>query len=366
MTSDKSHANRSIFSRVNIALVLALVLGSAVLVGSGANVGAVTTPGAAYADFATPVGSNPTWTSSFSMPGAAGFPAATIVTNSLSPNVPTGASTWLSAATPFGTQFASSQNQKYLNFSPTTGQAMSTTTITFASPTPVSGWGFALGDVDAESIGISATDTNGAAVSTSNLGFQSSFNLCNIPSPKPSTCSGVVTFDAPVWVPGTNSGVLQGNVNDTTGASGWFMPLVPIRSLTLTNTNLSGIPTASLWIASNLRTISGTISADPAPAPTTTTTTSPTTTTTAPAPLPDVIVSVIDSTGDVVATTTTDANGGFVFPTIAPGVYTLIEQPPAGTVPPANFPLIVDVTYGDVTGIVVVNLPADMGPKFTG
>ena len=80
----------------------------------------------------------------------------------------------------------------------------------------------------------------------------------------------------------------------------------------------------------------------------------------------DAIVEVVDSTGTVVAQTTTDANGDFRFPAIAPGVYTLIEIPPAGSLPPADFPMVVDVTYGNVTGIVVVNSPVDMEPKFTG
>ncbi len=384
-----------------MAAIAALIVGSSAIVVGGSTVGAVTTPGAAYADFTTPAGANPSWASNLSMPGAAGFPAATITTNSLSPSVPSGASTWLSAATPFGAQFASSQNQKYLNFSPTTGQAMSTTVITFATPTPVTGWGFALGDVDAEAVGVSALDASGAPVSTSNLGFQSAFNLCNIPSPKPSACSGVVTFDTPNWVPGANSGVLQGNVNDSVGASGWFTPLIPIRTLTITSTNLSGIPTANLWIASNLRVISGTITQpETPPEPTTTTTEAPTTTSSStttsstttsstsstttttiaptttttttveptpnPDPVVDAIVEVVDSTGTVVAQTTTDANGDFRFPAIAPGVYTLIEIPPAGSLPPADFPMVVDVTYGNVTGIVVVNSPVDMEPKFTG
>lgn len=331
--------------------IVAVVLASTVLLGA-ATVDAVTTPGAAYADFATPTGANPSWTTSLTVPGAAGFPGASITTNSLSPSVPTGASTWLSTSTPFGAQFASSQNQKYLNFSPTTGQAMSTTVITFSAPTPTSGWGFALGDVDAESIGVTATDVNGQPVPTANLGFQSSFNLCNIPSPKPSTCTGVTTYDMPNWVPGSNGGSLQGNTTDTVGASGWFMPTTGLRTLTLTSTNLSGIPSASLWIASNLRTIAGNISVDPAPpsAP--------------PLPVPGADVAVIDSTGNPVATTTTDANGDFSLPGIAPGIYTLIETAPPGSVSPA--PILVDVTSGDVTGLRITNTPDGIGPAFTG
>ena len=174
MISDNFRAFSSSRIRGAIAAVAVLALGSTALVVGGASVGAVTTPGAAYADFASPVGANPSWTSSLSMPGAPGFPSATIATNSLSPSTPGGTTTWLSASTPFGAQFASSKNQKYFSFSPTTGQAPSTTTITFATPTPANGWGFALGDVDAESIGVSATGANGSPVAVSELGFQHS------------------------------------------------------------------------------------------------------------------------------------------------------------------------------------------------
>jgi len=360
MYSDNSRSTWSSIRQMTVRVAAALSLvGSVVLVG-GLQADAVVTPGAAYAAFTTPTGANPSWTTSLTLPGAAGFPSASITTNSLSPSVPSGASTWLSAATPFGTQFASSQNQKYLNFSPTTGQAMSTTTIVFASPTPSTGWGFALGDVDAESIGVSATDENGAPVATANLGFQSAFNFCGVPSPVPSTCSGG-SSDVPTWAPGSNGGALVGNVADTTGATGWFMPTVRLRSLTLTNTNLSGIPTASLWIASNLRTISGNISVEPAAPSSTSTTVTP-----APVPVPNAVVSVVDQTNTVVATTTTDANGDFSFPAMAPGRYTLTEQPPAGMDPPSDWPLTVDVTLGDVTGIRVMNSPSELSPNFTG
>ena len=349
-------------SRRRLSALIAIVSIASVVLMGGARVEAVATPNAAYATFATPTGANPSWTSALSMPGAAGFPSASIVTNSLSPSVPSGASTWLSAATPFGAQFASSQNQGYLNFSPTTGQAMSTTTITFASPTPITGWGFALGDVDAESISISAIDEFGAPVSGANLGFQSVFNFCNISSPKPSTCTGVSVYDTPVWTSGVSGGVLQGNVNDTVGASGWFMPSVRLSQLTLANANLSGIPTASLWIASNLRTISGNISSDPVSSSTTTSTSAPS----AAQPVADAVVSVLDGANNVIASTTTDANGDFSIPTLAPGIYTIVEEPPSGYLPPTNFPLTVDVTYGDVTGIIVKNVAASVAPSFAG
>ena len=369
-------------SKISIALGIllsSLALGLFITQSDGA-----TTPGGTYATFSGPTGANPSWTSSVAIPGANGFPTASLATNSLTPSVPSGSSTWLSPSTPFGGQFASSQNQPYFVFSPTTGQAPSTTTITFATPTPAAGWGFALGDVDAEKIQISATDVNGAAVAISGLGFQSVFNFCDIATTKPSTCSGVTApFDTPTW--DASSGWLTGGVNDSVGASGWFMPSAPIKTLTLIDANQSGVPSAQLWISSNLRTVAGNISEPPlavsvtttTPATTTTTepptttststtttTTEPTTTTvpmTAPAgnvPAVDVPVQITDLSGTVVDTTTTDANGNFAMTTIAPGKYLLSEELPAGySAPTGTYPLPIDVTTGDVTGISFTNVP---------
>ena len=363
-------------SKLSIALGIllsSLALGLFITQSDGA-----TTPGGTYATFSGPTGANPSWTSSVAIPGANGFPAASLATNSLTPSVPSGSSTWLSASTPFGGQFASSQNQPYFVFSPTTGQAPSTTTITFATPTPTAGWGFALGDVDAEKIQISASDVNGAAVAISALGFQSVFNFCDIATTKPSACSGVTApFDTPTW--NTSSGWLTGGVNDSVGASGWFMPSAPIKTLTLIDTNQSGVPSAQLWISSNLRTVAGNISEPPlAVSTTTTTTTEPptttstsTTTTTEPTtttvpmtvpvgniPAVDVPVEITDLSGTVVDTTTTDANGNFAMTTIAPGKYLLSEELPAGySAPTGTYPLPIDVTTGDVTGISFTNVP---------
>ena len=369
-------------SKLSIALGIllsSLALGLFITQSDGA-----TTPGGTYATFSGPTGANPSWTSSVAIPGANGFPAASLATNSLTPSVPSGSSTWLSASTPFGGQFASSQNQPYFVFSPTTGQAPSTTTITFATPTPTAGWGFALGDVDAEKIQISASDVNGAAVAISALGFQSVFNFCDIATTKPSACSGVTApFDTPTW--NTSSGWLTGNVNDSVGASAWFMPSAPIKTVVLRDVNQSGVPSAQLWISSNLRTVAGNISEPPlpvsaTPATTTTTTTEPptttststtTTTTTEPTtttvpmtvpegnvPAVDVPVVITDLSGTVVDTTTTDANGNFAMTTIAPGKYLLSEELPAGySAPTGIYPLPIDVTTGDVTGISFTNVP---------
>ena len=215
---------RSFPQIVSVFLSGALML-VGVVVATSAPGGAATTPGGAYASLTTPAGANPSWTSAVTIPGANGFPSSSLATTSLSPSVPSGSSAWLSASTPFGGQFGSSQGLSYLSFGATTSQANSTTVLTFASPTPTAGWGFALGDVDAESIQLSATDASGNAIAVSGLGYQGNFNYCAV-SPKPSTCTGAGPFtDVPTWNAGTAT--LAGNGADTSGASGWFMRFRP-------------------------------------------------------------------------------------------------------------------------------------------
>ena len=185
-------------------------------------------------------------------------------TDASSVTTPAGAGTYLGAGTPFGQDFGSSRGHAYVVIRPATGGKPSTTTITFA--TPASNWGFALGDVDAETVQVSATGPDGNPV---DVGYQGAFNYCAT-TPKPSSCGSAPATDLPTW----NAGTLRGNGPDTAGASGWFRPAKPIASLTLRMTVLTGKPVYQLWIA-----------AHPTPPPTTTTTgTTTATTTTTPEP----------------------------------------------------------------------------------
>ena len=78
-----------------------------------------------------------------SIPGATTLAPAAFTTNSNSPTLPSGVSAFLNTATPFGAAFGSSQDHVYLSPRLAAGNTPSTTTFTFASPTPPSGWGFA-------------------------------------------------------------------------------------------------------------------------------------------------------------------------------------------------------------------------------
>jgi hypothetical protein len=158
--------------------------------------------------------------------------------------------------------FGTSQNLPYIQLRTTTGTTASTTTISFNAPTPGqvggSGWGFTLGDIDADKVTISATDTDGIPVTAAQLGWQGAFNYCGV-SPKPSGCPSGESTDVPTWDPSTAT--LTGNVLDTGGASGWFRPTVPLATLTLVFTPLSGLPTFQLWVAAaGSLGVSGTVS----------------------------------------------------------------------------------------------------------
>ncbi|CAN5403802.1 hypothetical protein BH09ACT10_BH09ACT10_07260 [soil metagenome] len=193
-----------------------------------------------------------------------GFPAASIANNSSTFSTPVAA--FLSASTPFGAAYGSSQTNTYLNTSTAASAAPSTTTYTFESATPATGWGIAFADIDADSLKIVATGPGGT-LTASQLGFQGTFNFWTAATPRPSACGGVQT-DVPTWDPTTST--LIGNVADTTGATGWFQPTAAITSITLTFTRLSatGSPIFQTWVASDNTLVSGTVElplGDPAP-----------------------------------------------------------------------------------------------------
>ncbi|NUT35128.1 MAG: LPXTG cell wall anchor domain-containing protein [Hamadaea sp.] len=178
---------------------------------------------------------------------AAGFPVASIASNATSLTTPTGASTFLGPATPPGLIYGSSQNNGYVNISTATGVTPSTSTVTFASPTPAKDWAFILGDLDADVVTISATDAAGDPISPADLGFEGTFNYCAY-SPKPSSCTGPGPFDhVPTWSADTSS--LIGDGDDTSGAAAWFQPTVAVKTLTFTFARLNGIPIFQFWLA---------------------------------------------------------------------------------------------------------------------
>ncbi|WP_231954993.1 carboxypeptidase-like regulatory domain-containing protein [Occultella aeris] len=228
---------------------------------------------------------------------AGGFPAASVTTDSRGGQVgvQTGASAWLSAATPPGAVYGSSRDQQYLNLRPRADNATSpsTTTYTFERPTPAGGWAFVLGDIDADRAVVIARGENGQLLTGAELGWQGGFNYCAV-TPSPS-CSGDAA-DIARWDPIT--GQVTGNDAglDTSGAAGWFEPTVPITSLTIFFFQRSGFPVYQTWFASLARDITGVVTHD------------------ADGPLGGATLTLLGADGTPLATTTSAADGTYSFP----------------------------------------------------
>jgi hypothetical protein len=317
------------------------VVGAAVVTVVLAGSTAEAAPAAGHHATWTVSGANPTWTGAVAVPGTT-FPDGRFATDGNTPTVPSGAAAFLNASTPFGAGYGSSENDPYLSLRTAAGNAPSTTVITFSAPTPATGWAFALGDIDADAVSVTAKAADGSPLPVAALGFQGTFHY-RVAAPKPSSCSGNPMLAAlPTW--NASTATLTGGGVDTSGASGWFAPDEPISSLQLVFTRLAGIPVYQLWIAATTASISGTIAEPNAPAA------GATVNLDTPAGDP-----VLDHKGDPV-TTTTDASGAFAFTGVVTGRYDVVVEPPSGFVAPA--PRAVDTRAGDVSGIALT-LAAD-------
>ncbi|MFD7023896.1 collagen binding domain-containing protein [Promicromonospora sukumoe] len=278
-------------------------LATAVLVAFGAviptmSASAETTAG--WADWDPLTGSAGDWSTTMRLP-AGGFPEATVTSDSRGGvGVISGASSWLSQATPPGEIFGSSRDRQYLNLRPQADRptSPSTTTYTFERPTPTGGWAFVLGDIDADRAIVTALGADGRQLAGAELGFQGGFNYCTgAGSP---SCTGDPA-DVPAWDPAT--GELIGNpaANDTSGAAGWFLPTTPIKTLTVEFFQRSGFPVYQTWFASLARDISGTVElVDDAGAPQ--------------GVLPGAGLTLFGPDGTELATTTSDESGQYAFP----------------------------------------------------
>lgn len=217
-------------------VVIAAGLAAATTVGVLPAVGASV---AEYADWTVSGDSG-----SLTVPGG-GLPDASFTSNSTIIRNPSGKSAFLGNQTPFGQEFGSSQGHNYLSFATASGKKPSTTKINFDFPTAGT-WGFALGDIDADEATITAKAEDGTTLTAAELGWQGAFNYCQN-TPKPSACTRPPFTDMPTWDPATRT--LRGHTADTDGASGWFMPTKPVKSLSIVFNVLSGIPVGQLWIA---------------------------------------------------------------------------------------------------------------------
>lgn len=175
---------------------------------------------------------------------APGFASATI--SSDDPALSVASTATLTAASPPGALFGTSNGYQHLSFSPRSlgggAWATTSTTLTFESPTPTYGWSFVLGDIDSETVTITAVGPSGP-VSGTDLGFVSAFDL---------TPPEVVA----AW--NASTGELSAPTgDDTTGSNAWFRPTVALTSLTVTSARRQGSPTAYLWLAAQTASLAG-------------------------------------------------------------------------------------------------------------
>ncbi|RNL60552.1 hypothetical protein EFK50_19740 [Nocardioides marmoriginsengisoli] len=325
-----------------------------VLVGLGLPAAqAVRTTG--YADWEPLAGASNDYTTSMELP-VAGFPAAAVASDSRSGSVgvQSGSSVFFGPGTPVGAKYGSSLNRPYLNLRPKADNATapSTTTYTFATPTPPTGWAFVLGDIDADAVTISAKDASGAPVTAAELGFAGGFNLCDFGTPRPAGCSASVG-DVPTWDAGTRT--LTGNpgATDTFGATGWFEPTVALSTLTLSFTRRSGFPVYQTWFAAVARTISGTVTDLGLPVP---------------CPVTGVTVRLVGPNGEDLGTTTPDATGAYSFGQRAtqPG-YVVSIEPPATCIALSARTQTVSTAAADATADFLVRaiIPQPVSGKVT-
>ena len=291
---------RALAAGAATALVLPLAAGPAAAAGGGT--GGATSGTGAGTGGATGGNGYGRW----GVNGTLSLPAASFVTTSTNPSTPTSAV--LGAQTPFGAVYGSSKGQSYLLLQTAAGRAPSNTVLTFAAPTVAGSWGFALGDVDADQVTVSATGADGRAVTAEELGWQGAFNYCAAPA------SGCVGTDLPLWDPATAT--LTGNGPDTNGASGWFRPTVPVRSLTLRFTAQSGSPVYQLWTAGRTAAVSGRL-----------------TTTGCGLPDPTVLHLRHPDGTDTGLTSTAAPDGSYSFSPVTPGRYQVALDEYAGYTP---------------------------------
>ncbi len=292
----------------------ALALGAGLAIGGATSASAE--PAGNWGTF-TLSGASKAYTGTMTLPG---FPATTFTSNSRQSTVISGASTWQSAGTPVGGVYGTSRAQTYMNQRPLAdrpnGDSASTTTYTFDGATPgAQSWSFVLGDIDADQATISATVAGGGAATAEQLGYQGSYNSCSASSPGGWSCTPdpdrTTGQDQPTWDAATRT--LTGNAaaSDTAGASAWFTPTASLTSLTITYQQRSGFPVYQTWFANRTAAISGTATLDGTP-------------------IPGATVTVTAPRGTVY-TTTTDADGNYVFPQLPVIANYRVEiTPPAG------------------------------------
>ncbi len=262
--------------------------------------------------------------------GPIGFPATTFTSDSAGGNVVgafNGGATWQPLGTPLADAFSEDRTAPYLGLRPRANNAASPsdTTYVFDGGSPAAGWGFALGDIEAERLTISATRLDGSAATVDELGFQGGYNTCDFARSSANCSSNPPVNPVPTAVPevidpAATELVVADTITcaslsscDTAGASVAFLPTVPLSTLTVRSTWIVGLPTYQTWFAMADQPVAGiALNSDRQPEP-------------------GMPVELVDDDGSVLESTTTDEAGSYVFPSVLEGADLALRLPDTAT-----------------------------------
>jgi len=223
--------------------------------------------------------------------------------------------------------------------------ATATVTVTFAAPVPAGVLGFVVGDIDVDKVTISGVRSDGAPVTGAEL-VGAAFNYCDAIDASPDCSGASAPFALPLWDP--SSMTVVGDDTESDGAAAWFQPSVAISTLTfLYEGNPGWVPSFRLWFTALAAPVTGTVSFIEGAAST------------------PVTVELVGPDGSVVASTTTAADGSYVFdPALAVSGYLVRVVVPDGLAVAGANPVTVDLTTG--SAVADFTLTSAVTPRFTG
>jgi hypothetical protein len=241
------------------AVSAAALAASALLVGAASATPAFAATTTTYGTWSevTEVTANQNYTGSVSF-GTSGIPDATYETtfpNADTTNevtLDTNEDEWIPAESPFGAIFGASGPSATVNFLRTDLlNGPQTTVFTFERPVPANRLGIAFGDVDYDTVTVTATDMAGSTMTGAQLigtSTDNAFNLCADSATMPDSCGAQ---DASVGTVTTNAfDVVLDNNNSTGGSDGvtaWIYPSAEVNTLTVTHTGF--ISSIRTWMA---------------------------------------------------------------------------------------------------------------------
>lgn len=167
---------------------------------------------------------------------------------------------WIPEGSPVGAIFGSSGPSETNNFLksgvPESEEpfAFTTTTITFASPVPADTLGIVIGDLDIDSVKVSAKTEDGTDLTGEELvgsADPTGFNFCAAEVNTPTVCEEVIDpNDAPVVTANANDvDMVNSEVGEDIGVAAWLKPAAELKTLTIVHTGAGAESSVRIWLA---------------------------------------------------------------------------------------------------------------------